>query len=413
MRQEVGTEAEPVGTTVTTTVSTEGSASLPAANGAGKSTAPICPLTKPTPEVCCTATKFDSASNGATESPLSEPATAPTVAPELDGFLSPIVTLAAEGSFTTLMTLDPTDVGETDKGAFPCILSEESTFEMPSAQSCSALSHPSNASEGNKFVSTRHGALSQRVFPESQENKDKKYTAIAPDVTQHAPMSSAIACPISEADVTQPNVKVLHFVRHGEGTSNSAARLHGKQQYKSAEWTDARLTRLGKEQAKDINAFVTMQGIEVDLVMVSPLRRATETGCIVWAGQKAPFVACELLRERAHGNPCDFRSTKAELAQDFDVVDFSGIAEADPLQEAHARLGGESWHDTARRAAEFLEYVKGLEARSIAVVTHSAFLLTMFSMVFAAQEGATAGSKGMFFVYHGSPMGHNVNMGNF
>eukprot|EP01064_Diplonema_japonicum_P002450 TRINITY_DN11554_c0_g1_i1.p1 TRINITY_DN11554_c0_g1~~TRINITY_DN11554_c0_g1_i1.p1 ORF type:complete len:332 (+),score=34.96 TRINITY_DN11554_c0_g1_i1:34-1029(+) len=230
-----------------------------------------------------------------------------------------------------------------------------------------------------RYRPTRYGALSTRVFPEAQESKEKKMEKIASTVEAHAPLTEVVAVPVGEVPLGE-NRKVIHFLRHGEGTSNSAARLKGKEQYKSTEWLDARLTDLGKKQAADISQFVLTAELQVELVLVSPLRRATETGCIAFASRSVPFAACELLRERAHGNPCDRRRPRSELHREFPAVDHSSIAEEDPLRDKEG-CNGESWLDTSKRAAEFLEYLATRPETSIAVVTHSAFLLTLFNIV--------------------------------
>ena len=273
------------------------------------------------------------------------------------------------------------------------VLSEESTFTLNSVPDELRDAHVS------RFNATRHGALSCRVFPESEANKEKKRVAIAPTVQEHRPLSRVRVRPVDSVDAAAPNVKIVHFLRHGEGTSNSAARLLGKEQYKSEEWTDAKLTPLGKEQAKDMADYIAQRRPPLDLVLVSPLRRAADTGCLAWAARaaatKAPFVAMELLRERAHGNPCDWRSQRAELQAEWACVDFGGIPENDPLKERHAALRGETWLDTAERAREFLEYLIKRDETHVAVVTHSAFLLTLFNIVLdTTPEDSGMGERG-------------------
>ncbi|KAJ9445422.1 Phosphoglycerate mutase-like protein 1 [Diplonema papillatum] len=232
-----------------------------------------------------------------------------------------------------------------------------------------------------KYRTTTCGAYSSRVFPESQENIDKKLDQLSP-LFSIAPLSKVKAVHIADVDrYTQYTVKYVHFLRHGEGTSNSAARLRGKEQYKSQEWLDARLTDLGKKQATDIAQYVAQSQLELDTVLVSPLRRATETGCIAFSSRAAvPFIALEDLRERAHGNPCDKRKSTSELQREFPAVDYSELSEADPFASLQGD-SGESWLDTAKRANRFIDYLATRPETHLAAVTHSAFLLTLFNLV--------------------------------
>eukprot|EP01060_Flectonema_neradi_P004357 TRINITY_DN12809_c0_g1_i1.p1 TRINITY_DN12809_c0_g1~~TRINITY_DN12809_c0_g1_i1.p1 ORF type:complete len:393 (+),score=71.98 TRINITY_DN12809_c0_g1_i1:43-1179(+) len=246
-----------------------------------------------------------------------------------------------------------------------------------------------------KVRSTEFGACSTRVFPEPQEKKDRKYEQLQA-YSHLVPLSSVRATrltSLSEANghAKTHHIKNIHFLRHGEGTSNSAARIKGCSEYKSNEWLDARLTGLGKKQAGDIASYISKTSIHIDTVIVSPLRRATETGCIAWSARaaecKAPFIACELLRERAHGNPCDQRKSKHILQDEFPGVDYSLISETDPF-EITPNKPGESWLDTAHRAKSFLDWLSTKPETDIAVVTHSAFLLTLFNLVLDVQEPA-------------------------
>ena len=262
-----------------------------------------------------------------------------------------------------------------------------SSYHADSMHSCE-----DSINEIIKVRQTEFGACSTRVFPEAQEKKERKYEQL--QVYSHlVPLSKVRATRYAQTEsnghAKTHRVKNVHFLRHGEGTSNSAARIKGCSEYKSSEWLDARLTRLGKKQAGDIASHITNNNIFIETVIVSPLRRATETGCIAWSARaaecKAPFIACELLRERAHGNPCDHRKAKHVLQDEFPGVDYSLISEADPL-EITSTKPGETWLDTANRAKEFLDWLSTKPETDVAVVTHSAFLLTLFNLVLDVQD---------------------------
>eukprot|EP00662_Eupelagonemidae_sp_cell21_P011641 gene11641-53512_t len=89
------------------------------------------------------------------------------------------------------------------------------------------------------------------------------------------------------------------------GTSNCAARERGRAEYKSHEWKDARLTQRGRGQALDVASYIEHSSLKVELMLVSPLRRAAETAVIGFdhllrprvGGPRVPFVFSEPLRE--------------------------------------------------------------------------------------------------------------------
>eukprot|EP00755_Sulcionema_specki_P010160 Sspe_Gene.45686::Locus_22669_Transcript_2_2_Confidence_0.400_Length_1508::g.45686::m.45686 len=238
-----------------------------------------------------------------------------------------------------------------------------------------------------KYFSTRFGAMSEHAVREEEDSIKKKIeqlSLVKPKVVR----SKVMAVHPNSVTSTSSVFKIVHFVRHGEGTSNHAARKLGRDQYKSNDWRDARLTDLGWKQACDIAAYVKEMDIKVDLVVTSPLRRAATTGLLVFASCRnrddntdcAPMVACELLRERAHGNPCDKRIRRSQLQQEVPMVDFSMIQEEDPFQHFEG-AHGEKWEDTAERARSFLKWLRERDETRIAVATHSAFLLVLFQLV--------------------------------
>eukprot|EP01062_Namystynia_karyoxenos_P023388 TRINITY_DN19029_c0_g2_i2.p1 TRINITY_DN19029_c0_g2~~TRINITY_DN19029_c0_g2_i2.p1 ORF type:complete len:504 (+),score=109.36 TRINITY_DN19029_c0_g2_i2:97-1512(+) len=236
-----------------------------------------------------------------------------------------------------------------------------------------------------QWVATQFGALGASVVRESAATKAKKNAAV--DGCRDAVRESRVrAVPLDQVPaVYQPNVKVVHFLRHGEGTSNSAARINGRDQYRSSQWKDARLTNQGREQALEVAAFVRRSPIKLELLVVSPLRRAAVTGCIAFhsllhSQPAVPILALELLRERSHGNPCDLRSSRPELEQECPAVDYSLCAAEDPFRD---RVGenGENWADTAERSREFLRWLSRRSEQHIGVATHSAFLLVLFRLV--------------------------------
>jgi broad specificity phosphatase PhoE len=164
----------------------------------------------------------------------------------------------------------------------------------------------------------------------------------------------------------KPQIKMLHWIRHGHGTHNAAYeegrrlgltwRKNIKGMMSAPELLDARLTTKGEEQARLLGEALRSGDHlkNVELVIVSPLSRALQTACIALegtavhhldlqsaqectntqqcsAGDKNKFIVVEILREMIDEKPCERRREISELEDEFPRCDFSSIASSDPL----------------------------------------------------------------------------------
>ena len=140
------------------------------------------------------------------------------------------------------------------------------------------------------------------------------------------------------------------------------------EEYKNVAWLDSRLTDLGQSQAKSLRP--SLEGVPIDVVLVSPLSRAILTGLLaIPPGPR--FIVHDDVRERIGTHPCDQRRSRTELASDFPSVDFS------PLSTEHDERWSperEPWADLVARAGGVLETLQARPERSIAIVTHNDFL---------------------------------------
>jgi broad specificity phosphatase PhoE len=152
--------------------------------------------------------------------------------------------------------------------------------------------------------------------------------------------------------------KVLFLGRHGQGWHNVAESKYGTKAwdcyyslldgYGGMQWSDALLTDLGKEQARDVNALwgeLLPKGIPPpETFYVSPLTRAIETADITFNGLDLPEdrqykpVVKELLREALGVHTCDRRSTATHIQKTFPHLTLEpGFTETDQLWEADYR----------------------------------------------------------------------------
>jgi len=162
---------------------------------------------------------------------------------------------------------------------------------------------------------------------------------------------------------------------------------------------DPPLTALGLEDAKCLRPLAAE--LSPELLVVSPLRRATETILVGFeaAIQEAhgihrssdarlvqktptvlPIVATELCREQIGVHVCDQRLPVRDLQAEYPMVDYSPIAnhDEDVLWQATRR---EAYPEMADRAYEFLEWLRARPETDIVVGTHSAFLMCLYNVV--------------------------------
>jgi broad specificity phosphatase PhoE len=200
------------------------------------------------------------------------------------------------------------------------------------------------------------------------------------------------------------HTKVVHFVRHAQGTHNVS------EEYNAVENIDARLTEQGKKECRSLAERIRQAAQEsatsssstttanlcdlhesAQLVVTSPLTRCIQTSLISFpmlAERNVPFVAHSGVRETVNFN-CDRRRNIQEIAKDFGngVVDFTHVpTDHDDVWEAYEkRLGTpeKTWetiresgelHVAAERGRQFMEWLQTRPERNIVVCSHRAFL---------------------------------------
>ncbi|MBO6726110.1 MAG: histidine phosphatase family protein [Rhizobiaceae bacterium] len=75
---------------------------------------------------------------------------------------------------------------------------------------------------------------------------------------------------------------VLYFIRHGESTSNRDKVFSGSR-------NDVALTALGRNQAKAAGSEIIANGLDLNRLVCSPLKRAIETASIISEEINFPF----------------------------------------------------------------------------------------------------------------------------
>merc|ERR1712217_946504 len=132
---------------------------------------------------------------------------------------------------------------------------------------------------------------------------------------------------------------------------------------------------------------------DVQLLVVSPLRRATQTALIAFAtavDSGLPVVAHELCHEHAGKHTCDKRRSVTELSQEFPKVDYTQhmAGEHDPywgdglVRETHDSI--------AERGEKFIRWLMDCPHDRIVLAGHSSWLMTLFNAVVAVEQSAEA-----------------------
>jgi broad specificity phosphatase PhoE len=198
---------------------------------------------------------------------------------------------------------------------------------------------------------------------------------------------------------SQVTVKKVHFIRHGQGHHNvaqAAWRNSGKEG--EPYWTstdpklkfkDAELTEVGRGQATALR--LRTEELAPELMVVSPMRRATLTGLLAFESHVArgalSVVAHECAHEIAGKHTCDFRLSLSELKKMYPVVDYSHVVdEEDPFWgDGSVR---EPLSSVAARAAKLMEFVRSRPEKHVVVAAHSTILATLMNSVVGVEGPA-------------------------
>ena len=151
-------------------------------------------------------------------------------------------------------------------------------------------------------------------------------------------------------------VRLTYFV-HGTTVDN--------EQKISSGWSDALLSELGIQQAKDLGQLIADS--QFDAVFCSDLKRAVESAKIVW-GDGREIIPDARLRE------CNYGQYNAGPAAIVEPMQELMVTERFP--------DGESYEDVKIRVADFLQFLmQNFDGRSVAVVAHKAPQLALDVLV--------------------------------
>ena len=191
--------------------------------------------------------------------------------------------------------------------------------------------------------------------------------------------------------------KILHLIRHAEGTHN-LCELESKKPIHH----DAKLTPNGVEQCDKLSMLT--RNLSVEAVLVSPMTRCLQTATLGFhhaldsVQNPISFVAYEEWRETVN-YLCDSRRPIDVLQNEYPHVDFQYIPNnLDPIWNFYEeKFGSFQDHTTLResndasalhRRSRFAwEVLLARPERELALVGHSAFFMHMFTPLHKELEG--------------------------
>jgi len=170
--------------------------------------------------------------------------------------------------------------------------------------------------------------------------------------------------------------KLIYFIRHGYALHNDLFWSIGRDAYKN--YYDTPLLDKGYLQANLCKKKYVKPWDgklkNIDIVLVSPLSRTISTALTIFGDTShysTKFIALDCLMEYPQGGDemCN-RRKKIELLKDnYPTIDFSELKE-----DNHWNENKESIEELEKRIQTMVDYIEKLDAKKIAVVSHSSFL---------------------------------------
>jgi broad specificity phosphatase PhoE len=144
---------------------------------------------------------------------------------------------------------------------------------------------------------------------------------------------------------------------------------------------DAELSPKGIQNAQKVQK--TLESVNFDLVICSPLTRAIQTMEIVLQGKNIPTIVTPLVRERID-RLSDTGKTQKYLMEKYPTYKFLHFNEEWKSFDGPDGFEKEDELNIHNRISQFKEYLKGLEFETMLLVTHAHFIynLTTRNLIF-------------------------------
>ena len=164
-------------------------------------------------------------------------------------------------------------------------------------------------------------------------------------------------------------MKELWLIRHGQAPHNIL--FAQNRNLEAQNLRDPPLTKKGVQQATDLRFRLSSVIRDIELIIISPLRRTLMTSDIIFSKVKLPALVNTLPRERGDYS-CDYGSPSSIIQQEFPHHDFSDLKEIWWTEK-------ESCNHVIERVERFKEFLNQQPETRIAVVSHGFFLKTFLN----------------------------------
>jgi broad specificity phosphatase PhoE len=204
---------------------------------------------------------------------------------------------------------------------------------------------------------------------------------------------------LNDPSAPSENVKICHFLRHGQGFHNLMADMFNAQgkvwtqfqntadnPYVMPEVVDAPLTHKGRNQARAAQPIIDQLEVKPELIISSSQCRALQTSLIAFEQliDSVPFLVHEMVREESGVHVCDRRRPKSQQMVDFPAFDFSAVAEEEDSLFREDRR--ETKMEVGERIYSFFEWLEERDETHVAIASHSGWLLTVFNAVVESKD---------------------------
>lgn len=193
----------------------------------------------------------------------------------------------------------------------------------------------------------------------------------------------------------RPPVKTIYLVRHGESTHNARSFASEGAGIDDERYIDAQLTTLGKAQARSLTP--KLKELDINLVVCSPMTRATQTCLIACDGTGLPLPVVSPLCTERLAYSCDIGSPVSELRRRFPNLDYGLVTRGEAwwwlpdksgeqsqsrslaLLKKHPSTNSEPRTDFNIRMNDFRVWLLQRPEKRIIVFAHGVFLKSLMN----------------------------------
>jgi broad specificity phosphatase PhoE len=166
--------------------------------------------------------------------------------------------------------------------------------------------------------------------------------------------------------------KLLYCIRHGLAEHNINYYKYGVSTFYDPEYYDTKLISEGIQQAQELSKTWNELS-DIELVIVSPLKRTLQTATEIFKNHPVPMIALENSREYPMGKQtCNKRSSKESLILKYPNINFDDLqTNYDEMWFPHRE---ETLDELNLRIDKMKHFIMSRPETNIALIGHSSFI---------------------------------------